>query len=458
MDLFNSPAFIPALSALYLGAALYLVLKWYPLLAREHSAWRHAFTVVHAVFAGHLFLCFAPAVYITTTIADKASALFLLTAAMSALLIPLGARFSDYVFTILPCRAAAAAVGDDVSAGGMTHPASGQTAALVRADVFFLSALGCVSVVIFAVLLFKIPSIPLLDLLRGEHYKNVQDARSAVNNAGYVFGAARLYWMPLLFLSLLAAAMLNPSRRMWLVTALIGALVFFYAGLNSQKTPIAMMLACAGGVVFLAARPSPKLYRRLAVIAALLFAAITFYALLIFLLKSNKGGADVLVLFTDDILGRIAYKPAFNSYQAFLLFPDVFPHTYGRDIGAVAAVTGEQPLSVSRLIGYWKWGKLVNAPPPSLGMFFAQGGLVLALSGMFIAAAVFRATERAFICAPASPVRLAAYVLLLWGAVRISWGYFHTIFLTETIVPVLITLAVLTLLHRHLSSARIPSP
>jgi len=76
------------------------------------------------------------------------------------------------------------------------------------------------------------------------------------------------------------------------------------------------------------------------------------------------------------------------------------------------------------------------SPPAAIGNFYAQTGMVGVFVGVVTAVLVFKLAEYFILNIKSSNiVKSSSYILLAYGAFRFSWANFHTILVTEVVLP-----------------------
>lgn len=328
---------------------------------------------------------------------------------------------------------------------------SGAAARRVRS---FLRLLIFAALVLTLVYVERVRQFPLKALLvDAVSSESLRSQRESASTQGTIFGVVRLFVMPFLFACVLTSwRVMRSAGQRWV--GLLGLFVaLFYNSFSSRKTPVVVLFAIALFVWLHERRtgharslrsllPRALLRRRRRVLVLLGVATmvgLVGYPLLIFSFKPFAKNRSADQVFVQGILLRVAEVPASNSYFAFELYPSAGGgYTNGRDINLVASLAGRAPVDLSSQVARRQgFDASVNAPPASVGAFWAEGGWFGIAFGAFGAGATFGLVEGILARRKPDPIVLAFYVLLLFAAFRFSFGYFHAILLSETFVPMM---------------------
>lgn len=397
--------------------------------------------VVSVLLASHIIIQFAPASQFVFA-GDYASAeVFLLAAALATLLIPLGALFAD---TVVPhARLAVPQFYRKQSTPGPKD--------INRLRVLYRS-LVVVSGAITAVYIILVPSWPLLDLVLSSDasHASFMEARRAASTAAsiYPFAVIKLFLLPFLVSVSIAWLMMESWRphvtRPTMIVALLIAILFCsYSGATTGVATIVAIGVLTGWhclVMRVFNGQSKYSLLRFAVVGILL---ILSYPVIIALFKPI-GDLGIAYILEEEILARITTKPALNAYYAFEVFPAIEPFTWFTDIGDIAILTGKEFVNTGQVISIYKGqGPFNQAPPPTLGTFYAQGGWYVVIGGYLLVGTIFRSIENLLTHSrKKGPVEVALHSVLLFGAFRVAWSKFHYVLLTETILPSILIIGV----------------
>lgn len=412
-------------------ASMWLMNRCYPLRKKDGAL---SFNILHPLYFFHILAQVMPAGIFLFDNGYVSAANYWLACGMTALLIPLGGLIVD---TIFPTHSAA----PDMTSRLAIEKDNQQS-------WIFGSTLAIIAIAICGLFAIRIESFPLLDLILGNPHSDVMKGRSEINEAGYVFGFARVFIMPLLFAWILLVWKDIKTRPRKIAATALLVMALFYNGYSSAKTPIAMLLVI--GATALIIRSKGKLFNKSArgtLISISLLAILTIsYPLIIFLLKPFGKENSLMTIITQGIFERILHRPAKNSYATFELFPDQLPFTFFGDIEKLSILTNAPIFKLQHEVSLYKFGEAIAAPPPSVGGFYAEVGWAMVIVGALIAACLFRSIERLLTRKYNNTnIETALYAILVYGAFRFSWAPFHSIFMTETFMPIVLVLCLLWL-------------
>jgi hypothetical protein len=188
---------------------------------------------------------------------------------------------------------------------------------------------------------------------------------------------------------------------------------------------------------------------RTAVLFAVVAIGMLGYPLLVFLYRPLGQDNPLWYVLVYGVFGRIFFRPALNAYYAFEIFPQHHPFTWFADVSTWAQLRGIEFINISTVVSGYRVDAQGAAPPPSIGTFYAELGWPGVVLGALFAAALFKAVENIFFNARRiDAIHLALYSVLVYGAFRFNWGYFHPIVKTECILPTLVALAAWNLWRR----------
>jgi hypothetical protein len=381
---------------------------------------------------------------------------------ITALLIPLGGLLGRLV---MPLR-------ERAITAYFRAPVDSSPRAL-RASRLFILGLGAVAVILLVTYVQKVPNYPLREMLleevTGDDLKSSR--RESLNEeTGYVYTVARAFLMPSLFVSVLALWRFERRRLVKLLYVVFLVVVLGYNSYTSAKTPV-VVLFVLGFCLFFQRRliPTPvkaaaatrRPRRRMLAWGALAVTLLAGVAYPVFIFQYKSAGQKLTLgeLLVQGILFRVVLKPAENSYTAFEMFPKYRDYTYFADIGRLAAVFGIEHVNLSQLTSSYKEGRptkiavgstvVTNAPPTTVGTFYAQGGWLAVILGTMLAAMVLQVMQGLFVAHGAKlPLHQAQYAVLMFATLRLSMGHFHSILLSEAIVPVTVCFITYEMLRR----------
>jgi oligosaccharide repeat unit polymerase len=294
--------------------------------------------------------------------------------------------------------------------------------------------------------LIETPVIPLLYL--------IQNPGSAVILVGlreesfklldspfiYAYDVARHVLYP--FLIALALGYYLTTRRVgWLVVFLVTGIVgLFYAAASAAKAPAAVIVLVAVLFVYLY-RGGQLSWRFIAfgVVAVFVFPA----AVLVQSLSGFGFSADQFAL---GILRRVFYVPAQVLYHYFVVVPDIVPYLYGRTIGRVQWILGENDINIANVVFRFMFPHKVDSGLSNtsfLGYLHADFGVAGVLLGGAIAGALLQACQVWLTRRHKTVVTLAAYAFLLWVAWKVNSQSLTQILLSGGVVVILLLVGLL---------------
>ena len=409
--------------------------------------------VMQVMFWSHFLAQFIPATIIAQNSVSFAREPYLLSCAAVLMLIPIGGYIGDVLF---PSKGHKAFIN---------QPLADYVVIGKKYINFFmlLSITGALLLVIYVVL---VPSFPLYNLISGtSDIASFQIERREAASLGLIFGVAQRFIMPLLFVLGILGASYLPSRnaKRWSVFAVI--IAFLYNSWPGNKTPVATLFTVATfAVIFWRMRPvavtdsigkhrtnnyqKRKKKKPFRMQPFFLLSVAALYPVLIFMYKpAGKQGYGYIF---ESVFTRIFFKPAENTYAAFELY-SIRPFTEFADIDKLANLFGWPIVHLSQEISIYRgFGEFTNSPPAAIGNFFAQGGIPVLMFGTLLAATIFKIVENMIYNAKyKSPVIIAFYALLLFGAFRFSWANFHTLLFTELFGPMAVAAILWSLIGRQ---------
>lgn len=433
--------------------------------------------VIVVMFVCHLLQQLLAATFMIFDHQLSASSEFFLACCVTSLLIPFGGLIGNIVMPV--CH----------SQRVNFRPANiGEADHTQRKNQLFFSICFLLGMILLAIYVNYNRSMPLYGLVSGGlDFEEAKLARreASPGRLGWIFGITLRFYMPFLFLFGLLGVTYFRSLGYKLLCVLSMVTAFVYNAWAMSKTAVAILFLLAV-IVLLLRKNAVTLrkcnvritsqQRRMAIgktrrysLAIILFVALTIgYPCFIFVFKPIYVHGLEYILFQGVFL-RVFLKPAINSYYVFEVFSHYSEYTYFRDIKKLSDLLGWQYFDMSEYIAIYKGqGSFTNAPPTAIGNFYAQGGWPVLVFGVLFAAALFKVIENLFYRARVkTPVHLALYTMLLYAAFRFSWANFHTILMTECIVPLLITLMAWNIIsklslpvggtHRATSAARLNS-
>ena len=327
---------------------------------------------------------------------------------------------------------------------------------LTKADKYFYLALGMLCTFVFVVYVARVPFFPLKAFLMGgvstqEAMEMRIQSLSADDPLFFLYGMARSFLMPILFLFTIAAW----SNFRFSMRILGGCFIFIcllYNAWTGAKTPVAMLFLMAFFLLLIKRqnRISSTMSKLFSIFLPVVFIAIAlFYPLLIYKHKVAWVDQDIFSTLVGAVFNRIFFTPAYLTYMQFELVPDYIDFTYFADIQKFATLMGWEPVNLSRISAYEISGVDSNAPPCSIGTFYAQGGWPVLLIGFFLVGVLLQMLQLFFIrVKTVSKFHNALIVILCFGAFRLAMTSFHTIFFIESIIPTIMIIFCLTVVTR----------
>jgi len=337
-----------------------------------------------------------------------------------------------------------------------------------KKDIVFVFAFGILCGLISIIYITDVSVYPLYLLLAGKvSTLTVNAMRREVqgSNMGssfwYIYGIARVFLMPLLFTLIIALWSKFKGFCQKSFALLLLITVFIYNSWSAAKTPIAMLFlnASIAELIYLSNSKIIKFKNtiilnrktvKILIGIALSFFVMVSYPIFIFKFKDFGADKDVLHIFYEGVLKRIMFKPAFLAYFQFEMFPDLFEFTYFSDIQKLASLFDIEYVDLSSLTAETAFDADSNAPPAAVGNFYAQAGWTMVVVGFFLIGFLLQGIQVWVIqYAPKSPITVAILAILCYGSFRLSMASFHTVFLSEAIIPSIIFI-VLWKLYRRL--------
>lgn len=430
---------ILCVTALLLVLSLYFMATRFPL--GRH--WRPG--AVHILYLFHITAQLCPAFVMSLSPENPAALDFMLACGVAALLIPLGAMLADFIWP----EKANVHVGQEVVL--YDH-----TLAKKSYGFGFFVGLTVLAITVFIFYLLKVDVFPLLDELTGVDRAIVIENRKLAMAAGYLYGWARVFLMPLVFVTglLVWRDTTRIYQKFFIILALLMAVV--YTAYTAEKAPVARLFVLGFMAVFYSLsvpdllRGGYQKHKKLVLGGGAALLLVMVYPVFIFISYDAAAERGLFYILKVGVLERIFWRPAVNTYTAFEVFPHILPFTCFQDVGKFAALLGWPEIKLSQEIGWYKFAIPMKAPPPSIGTFYAQGGWMALCVGTVLAAMVFRLAEMFLLSRQGrGSLEIALYLLLVYGAFRFSWAKFHSIFMTEAFVPAAIVFG-LWVLYRNL--------
>lgn len=394
--------------------------------------------VLQVLFLSHILAQLIPSFIIAMNEEGSAAETYFLYCSIATALIPLGGVLADGLLKVR----------------GKTEfyrvPIPNDLSSRKRFANFFLVYLAfCILILLMYVA--QAPTMPIYDLIFGltdvlEH----QQERREASSLGLLFGIALRFFMPVLFLIGLTSRsyFVNRSLRAAAILAVLVALT--YNAWPGSKTPIATLFLMAVFCLLLRTseeirglppeqhmlavkrqRKSRKRTFRVAIVFSML---VVLYPIGVFLfLPAGQLGIGFIL---ESVFLRIFFKPAENTYAAFEMFRNG-GYTYFADISKLAKFLNMQHVPLNQDVAVFRGlGEFTNAPPASIGNFYAQGGGFVVVLGVTLASFIFKLTENILRqLAKKTVLTLALYAILLFGAFRFSWANFHNMIMSEIFMP-----------------------
>jgi hypothetical protein len=398
--------------------------------------------VVDMMVWAHVFIILVPSI-VFLVVEDRENAFrFYLAAAMGTLLLPLGALIGQLLFPLTEQKRL-----EFRYAPVKTNPLTDANTLRVMA---VLLAICTVSVLLLAV---STSQYPLKALFSGSDVLLVKSLRRETGESSSFINDLTLWTLaPVLFVTAILywRNAKTLSTKVFLLACMI--VPFLNNSYSGRKTPVATMFLLGLIATFIASQRKPQLLRfSMRKMRLFIFFGIVIigYPLSVFMFLPAGTTYDFWELMRVGIFDRIFLKPADNTYAAFLLFPETYEFTRFFDIGKIASLLGAETLHVSSMISFSYHGTTENSPPVSVGVAYYQhswpGVVIISL----LVGMVLKISENIFVSSvDKTPFSIALYALLVNGAIRISWGEYHSVFMTEALVPVFVMIAIITYTQR----------
>jgi hypothetical protein len=412
----------------------------------------------------HIAAHLAPSIYFLFDPTKPASYRYFWACVLTSLLIPLGGLLGRLILPVserMVTRYFRAPV--DVSPG------------VIRTGRWFVVGMAVLGLILLVTYIRKAPHYPLKEMIIAQVASEelaVMRRQSMGQDIGYLYTVGRAFFMPFLFVATLAMWRYEPHRMMKLLYLGVFLMVMVYNSYSSAKTPV-VVLFVMGFCLFFQRRIIPAetrrseaagkpRRRRAASFVALAMTVIIAvgYPLFIWQYKPLGQNHPIWEVLVTGVLHRIVLRPAINSYNAYEVFPHVRDYTYFGDVQKLAAVTGAQSVNLSQLIAAYKEGQAVkivvkgtqstNSPPTSVGTFYAQGGWLVLVLGMLLAAMMLQVFQNIFVASHLkTPIHQAMFGVLMYSAgLRLNMSEFHSVLLSEAFVPITLFLTIYTIVWR----------
>ncbi len=418
--------------------------------------------VILVMYVCHIIQQLGASIFLLSDPSAIAAPTYFVACALTALLIPIGGMLGH---AVLPAqnrhqqRFHRSAVADNIETR--------------RAIWVFLLLLSGFCLLLFLFYVSQVPSSPLLKLVTGKIGGGV-DAQLARREGdagalGRIFGMGIVFFMPFLFLISMIGLGYFRSTVAKLACIPAMTIAILYNAWAMDKTTVAMLFLLASIILLMKKqevegsrihrvqqidkKATAKKKRRIWLLFGVFSLLMVGYPVLVFVFTLSEGtGLGYMI---SHVFLRLVYKPAINSYTAFEAFTYYWNFTFFTDIKLFTSLFGLPYFDMSEAIAVYKGqDPFNNAPPTAIGNFYGQGGWTVLVVGVLFAAALFKVVENWFYHVKnKSPVHIALYALLLYGAFRFSWANYHTILMTETILPLILLLLLWNLVFR-VSSAR----
>lgn len=398
--------------------------------------------VVDMMFWGHFFIVLMPSIVFLFDETKDMSFRYYLAAAMGTLLLPLGALIGQ---TLIPLREGKRA--EFRYAPLNTNPLTDGHTLKVMVGLLVIC---CISVTLLAISTSDFPLRALFTRSGVDVFKSLRnetgESSSIINDvvlwtlAPILFVSAVLYWR---------YAQTLGTKIFLIICMLVPFINNSYAG---RKTPVATMFLLALFASLIASRRKSPLFhlsKRKVRLIVFFGTIICGYPIAIFMFLPAGANYDFFELIRIGLFERIFLRPAENTYAAFALFPEQYPFTRFFDIGKIATLFGDEPIRVSKLVSFSFRGTEANSPPTSVGVFYFQNGWPGVVIISVFVGMVLKISENILLNhVDKTVINVALYALLLNGAIRISWGQYHAVFLIEAIVPMFTLALTLAFLQR----------
>ena len=415
-----------------------IAISWL-IMAKEFQLLRWSFpTALGVYYIGHLSMQFIPALFLLQDPQLPASSKYLWACVLTAILIPVSGIIGSFLYNN------SAVSADQVRWSRFNNMSE------ARAAKQFVVILGIVASLILVSFIRHSSSAPVLHLFQQTHEtRELNQLRRYVLDESipgayqYLYGFTQVCLMPFLFLVAFTLWRHLRSVRFRVFLLYCMGVAMVYNSYASRKTPIAMMFVLAFIAYWINRDPSsvrghrPLQFRRVFVLTFTLLCAVG-YPILVFKFKAFGESKTVWEILVHGVLTRIFTKPAFNTYMAFEVFPDREAFTAMMDINKLATLFGKEFVPLSHVIAFYKGQEwFVNAPPASVGNFYALAGWLGVVVGTILATVILKAFQGALAsCQRWTVMHTVIYTFLLYGAFRINFANFHTVFMTEVFVPI----------------------
>jgi len=391
--------------------------------------------VIHILYLSHLFIQEAPAIYMLVVEGGRTAEFFFLINSWSALLM----AFLSLLFQFFNAKKEREAKG---FSGGVFFNELREN----RQVVFFYF---CFCLILLLFYVSKTGASPLFSLLSGQLVGfDAVEARLSANagQQGLIFGMALRFFMPVLFVM---GVILLVSGKGKVLPSMCVLIAFIYTAWAMDKTPVvALFVLLLLYFVFYrqdlkreeelrgpsSAYAADELKKSKKVMLFFVGLAVLYPVFIFSFLPASENGWDYVF---GHIFKRIFFIPALNSYAAIEIFSESRGFTFFRDVSGYAKLIGEEYFNLSFYVASHR-GMIEGSysPPAAIGNFYAQTGMVGVFVGVVTAVLVFKLAEYFILNIKSSNiVKSSSYILLAYGAFRFSWANFHTILVTEVVLP-----------------------
>lgn len=393
-------------------------------------------TLVGVAFLGIVLTHWMPSVYFLNDPALPQALRFHLACSLALVSLAVGAALANMVSRLTPSE-----VGSAYDESISSIPTA--------SDRRLVFVLGTFCTLLFLIYLTEVPQWPFFQLVTGGSPTAELNALRRVvlgpemgSSLWYLYGMARSTFMPIL---LILAFLIYPhaTRRMHRVILVLFVVVALaFNSWSAAKTPVVLLfVVLAIGALI---QHPPKLARkrtrrelrrrrRLRLVAISCLAVIVVYPLFVFSLKAFGAGRPFLEVFYDGIVERIFETPAFLSYSQFELFPNSVPHTQFNDIRLWAVLMDRPYVDLSDITARMiRNNPESNAPPASIGNFYAQGGFAIVAIGFLVVGALLQSLQVWVVRRmPRSLLSVGFIAFMCWTSFRLSMTSFHSVILGE---------------------------
>ena len=401
---------------------------------------------IQVLLLSHVATQFIPSVLFYLDYTDKKfTALYLISCALLTIVIPIGAYFAGLLNPL-----------NERAKTFRMRPVLPMVQDQQRFLLFFM-IFYAICALIFVSYVARTPSFPLLQLLsQTTAHEDLVLLRREVSTYGILYGSALRVTMPVFFLTCLVSLSIYKPISMKAICLAGIMIAFLYNAWPGSKTPVATLFLLVTVLLVLRSRELPaaiyhkkdlssmkriwhKKSKGLRLGIILTFAFVIGYPFLIFIfLPAGQNGIGYIF---ESIFTRIFLKPAENTYVAFELYNNSNFTNFG-DINVISDLFDVPYVSLSMEVAVHRGlGEFTNAPPATIGRFFAQGGMtVVALMGAF-SGFLFRYIENVLLNSTyKTPLTLSVYAVVIFGAFRYSWGNFYSLLYSELFIPIFIIL------------------